>query len=30
METVKVSNKGQILIPKALRELCHITQVLNW
>lgn len=25
METVKVSNEGQILIPKALREICQIS-----
>jgi len=24
METVKVSSKGQIVIPKLLREACHI------
>lgn len=25
METVKVSNEGQILIPKVLREICQIS-----
>ena len=25
METVKVSSEGQVLIPKALWEACHIT-----
>lgn len=24
MDTVRVSSKGQIVIPKALREACHI------